>query len=61
MTHFEPGLFLGKEWGSDSVLGDTLADLSGKEYFLLPRRNDVDVLEDIIDNPAFQPFLNDEI
>lgn len=61
MTRFEAGIFQGKDWGTDSVLEATLADLEGKNYFLLPAKNDVDVLEDIIDNPTFLPFLKDKL
>ena len=61
MTRFKPDLFAGKTWGTNTVLEDTLADLDGETFALLPLRNDIDVLEDIIDNPAFQPFLNDKI
>jgi len=53
-----PALFKGKQWGKESVLSDTLADLEGFNTFLLPVRNDVDRYEDIEGNPVFEPFLN---
>ena len=53
-----PALFKGKQWGRESVLEDTLADLEGISTSLLPIRNDVDRYEDIEDIPVFEPFLN---
>ncbi len=61
MKEFTPRLFEGKRWGSPGVLKETLADLEGKTCYLLDPKNDVDVLEDIIDNPAFLPFIKDII
>jgi len=57
MTHFIPSIFKNKDWGTFSVLIDTLADLKNKNVYLLETRNDVDVLEDIATVPVFQPFL----
>lgn len=53
-----PGLFQNKQWGTQTVLKDTLADLRGTDTHLLPVRNDVDRYEDIKGNPVFEPFLN---
>ena len=53
-----PALFKGKQWGKESVLEDTLADLEGISTSLLPIRNDVDRYEDIEGIPVFEPFLN---
>lgn len=50
-------VFKNKEWGQDTVLRETLADLSGKKVHLLDPRNDVDVYEDIEHQAAFLPFL----
>ncbi|MEZ4794574.1 MAG: TIGR04282 family arsenosugar biosynthesis glycosyltransferase [Flavobacteriaceae bacterium] len=52
-----PQLFSEKQWGSNSVLKDTLSDLRNERFVLLPERNDVDVYEDIAHLKAFQPFL----
>ena len=57
MTHFIPHIFINKNWGTNSVLEDTLADLKKKNVYLLETRNDVDVLEDIVNIPIFQAFL----
>jgi len=58
MTELIPEVFINKAWGTESVLKDTLADLTNKNTHLLAIKNDIDVLEDIRENPAFQPFLN---
>lgn len=57
MTHFIPDIFNNKDWGTSRVLEDTLADLKNKKVYFLETKNDVDVLEDIADVSAFQPFL----
>jgi rSAM/selenodomain-associated transferase 1 len=51
------GVFENKEWGTETVLQNTLEDLKNVNYALLEERNDVDYYEDIKDLPAFQPFL----
>ncbi|WP_300435021.1 TIGR04282 family arsenosugar biosynthesis glycosyltransferase [Christiangramia sp.] len=51
-------VFKNKEWGTSSVLEDTLKDLDDKDVKLLETRNDVDLLEDIKDHPAFQKFIS---
>ncbi|NER10377.1 hypothetical protein SAMN06265375_10180 [Muriicola jejuensis] len=61
MKHFKSELFENKAWGSSRVLEQTLADLKEEACILLPPKNDVDVLEDILDNPAFLPFIKDKI
>lgn len=57
MRDLNPKVFRGKSWGSDTVLSQTLKDLYEEEVAMLPERNDIDVLEDIKDNPVFEPFL----
>ncbi|MCV6629946.1 MAG: TIGR04282 family arsenosugar biosynthesis glycosyltransferase [Flavobacteriaceae bacterium] len=58
MTDLIPQIFENKAWGTPTVLKDTLAQIIDKKTVLLPERNDVDYVEDIIDNPAFSIFLN---
>lgn len=50
-------VFRNKDWGTNTILQDTLKDLSTKKVELLEVRNDVDVYEDIKDRAAFQKFL----
>ena len=40
-------VFLNKEWGTSTVLGDTLKELVNKNVFLLEALNDIDVYEDL--------------
>lgn len=40
-------VFLNKEWGTSTVLGDTLKELVSKNVFLLEALNDIDVYEDL--------------
>ena len=58
MTRLIPEVFEKKAWGTATVLKDTLANLTEKNTHLLATKNDVDTLEDIRENRAFQPFLN---
>ena len=57
MTKFKEDVFHNKEWGTETVLKDTLQDLKGESVYQLPVRNDVDVYEDIRDNEVFKKFL----
>lgn len=57
MKHYLPPLFKNKAWGTETVLKDTLADLSHEKVAHLETRNDVDDYGDIKDNQAFAPFL----
>ncbi|MEN8765747.1 MAG: TIGR04282 family arsenosugar biosynthesis glycosyltransferase [Wenyingzhuangia sp.] len=41
-----------KDWGTDTVLRDTLMDLEEEEVFLLEELNDIDFLEDIDQNSS---------
>ena len=57
MKTLKPKLFQNKEWGTTTVLEDTLQDLSNETVCHLPLKNDIDVLEDILDIEVFQPYL----
>lgn len=57
MKSLNSKVFNNKEWGTSKVLQDTLKDLEGKSLKLLKTRNDVDVLDDIKEVPAFQKFI----
>ena len=58
MNQLFPAVFEDKEWGTSSVLEDTLKDLKGKNIALLEARNDVDYYSDIKDHKDFQQFFN---
>lgn len=57
MKQFKPELFKNKSWGTDSVLRDTLLDLKEDHIQLLEERNDIDVYEDLKNEPVFQQYL----
>jgi len=52
-----PELFKHKQWGSQTVLADTLADLFAHRYALLEQLNDIDYLEDLENSPAMEWFV----
>ena len=58
MKSLHSDVFKNKDWGTSSVRKDTLQDLAGEEVKLLETKNDVDLLDDIKDHPAFQKFIN---
>jgi len=57
MKELNATIFQNKNWGTSTVLEETLADLRQKKYVLLEERNDVDYFEDIKEIDAFQQFL----
>jgi rSAM/selenodomain-associated transferase 1 len=57
MKNLETSVFYDKEWGTETVLNATLADIKNKKIKLLEERNDIDVYDDIKNITAFQPFL----
>lgn len=57
MKKLHPKLFRNKNWGTASVLEDTLRDVNTANYVLLSEKKDVDYFEDIKDEAVFQQFL----
>ncbi len=57
MTKWNENLFENKEWGTQTVLNDTLNTLKNEKKQLLETKNDVDYYEDIKDIDVFQQFL----
>lgn len=57
MKSLNQSLFQDKEWGTDTVLADTLQDLKAENVALLDEKNDVDYYEDIKDIKVFEPFI----
>jgi len=57
MNQLFPEVFEDKEWGTSSVLEDTLKDLKEKNIGLLEAKNDVDYYSDIKDHKDFQQFF----
>ncbi len=57
MKSLNSQVFKHKNWGTETVLEDTLKDLQNDNVKLLEERNDIDYYEDIKDIDAFQKFL----
>ncbi|SDQ06907.1 hypothetical protein SAMN05216294_0152 [Flagellimonas zhangzhouensis] len=57
MKSLKEELFQQKAWGTDTVLKDTLKDISNFKVSLLEEKNDIDYYEDIKDIKVFEPFL----
>jgi rSAM/selenodomain-associated transferase 1 len=50
-------LFKDKEWGTNTVLKDTLLDISSLKYYLLEEKNDIDTYDDIKNIPFFNKYI----
>mgnify|MGYP006160412147 CR=1 FL=1 len=57
MNSLHSKIFKNKNWGTETVRKDTLADLKDKKVHLLKELNDIDIFEDIKYHPSFQQFL----
>jgi len=57
MKSLNTALFEDKAWSTSSVFEQSLRDISENSYKVLPLKNDIDMLEDIKDIPAFQKFI----
>lgn len=57
MKHIKPEVFKNKNWGTATVLENTLADLNGEKLAILKGKNDVDYYEDIKEIEVFRQFL----
>ena len=58
MKSLNSELFQNKEWSTSSVFEDSVKDMQDKKVKILPIKNDIDVLDDIKDHPAFKKFIN---
>ena len=58
MKSVHPNVFKNKSWGTSSVRKDTIKNLEKVNVHLLPMLNDIDVIEDIKQHPAFTKFLS---
>lgn len=57
MKQLKPEIFKNKNWGTNTVLKETLNDLYNQNYILLPEMSDVDYYEDVKNVDVFQEFL----
>lgn len=58
MKKLHANIFQNKDWGTSTVRKNTLNDLQNESVHLLETLNDVDVFDDIKNNPVFNQFLN---
>ena len=52
-----PQIFLNKQWGTSSVLPNTLKDLKSIKYHLLPEKNDIDTFSDLEEYPTLKACI----
>lgn len=52
-----PQIFLNKQWGTSSVLPNTLKDLKSIKYHLLPEKNDIDTFSDLLEHPTLKACI----
>lgn len=57
MKNLHSNIFSNKNWGTQTVLQDTLQDLKHLDVHLLEELNDIDVYEDIKNISEFKQFL----
>lgn len=57
MNKMNTNVFRNKNWGTATVLNDTLKDLLNETVKKLDTLNDIDVYEDIINLDIFRPYL----
>jgi rSAM/selenodomain-associated transferase 1 len=52
-----PMIFKNKKWSSETVFSDTLKDLKKNSISLLEKKNDIDLLEDLKQQPELLKLL----
>ncbi len=57
LKYIPKGIFINKNWGTSSVLNDTLNDIEGLNFHLLKSKNDIDTIHDIKKIPEFQKYI----
>jgi hypothetical protein len=57
MKEVKSEVFRNKDWGSNTVLANTLLDLQNEKVTTLDVRNDIDVFDDIKDITIFQKYI----
>jgi len=57
LKSLKPEIFKNKDWGTSSVLKDTIGDLKNENVHLLEALNDIDTYEDLKSNEVFKPFI----
>ena len=57
LTEVIPQIFINKQWGTSSVLPNTLRDLKSVKHHLLPEKNDIDTFSDLEENPTLKACI----
>ncbi len=57
LTEVMPQIFLNKQWGTSSVLPNTLRDLKSVKHHLLPEKNDIDTFSDLEEYPTLKACI----
>ncbi|KIX21537.1 glycosyltransferase [Flavobacterium sp. 316] len=57
MKQIPDNIFQHKNWGTNTVLKDTLKDIEKLKYQLLNEKNDIDTIEDIKNIQLFEKYL----
>ena len=57
MKALKSNIFQNKNWGTSTVLEETLKDLENEKYVLLPEMRDIDYYGDVKNLDVFQQFL----
>lgn len=57
LTEVMPQIFLNKQWGTSSVLPNTLGDLKSVKHHLLPEKNDIDTFSDLEEHPTLKACI----
>jgi len=57
MKKLHSHIFENKQWGTETVRADTLADLQNKKVTQLETLNDIDVFEDVKKYDIFKPYF----
>lgn len=57
MTEVIPQIFVNKQWGTSSVLPNTIEDLKSIKYYLLQEKNDVDTFSDLEEYPTLKAYI----
>lgn len=58
MHQFQPELFINKDWGTSTVLTNTLEDLQDRNIHLLKELNDIDTFEDMEQYDQLKKFYS---
>ena len=61
MKRLNENIFRNKDWGTDTVLQDTILDLEAETIAMLDIRNDIDIYEDMKDIAIFKKIIEKTI